>query len=91
MVRKPETPSRRQAQFIAFLWSQNKTTTIVMSSGHIDPTTRVCWRNGWLRFTGNNTTLPSGALAGEYEVSEEGLNGLERYLFEQRCKRSFPT
>lgn len=88
---KGKIPSAAQAKQIAFLWSRERPVAIMVGacvpySVYNAPTVMALVKNGWI--------APDGAEYHEnnriyvrHELTDSGVDALERFLFKQRCDR----
>lgn len=84
MSKKP-LPTLAQAKRLAGIWGEHKFAHI--SEKYSSSTDLVLVKRGWLFPTGIEGKFPNGAAYAEFYISADGLEALERHLWESRIRQ----
>jgi hypothetical protein len=84
MSQKKPLPTVAQAKRLAGIWGEHKFAHI--SEKYSSSTDLVLIKRGWLFPTGAQGKFPSGAAYAEFYISADGLEALERFLWNDRIR-----
>ncbi|MGY3527302.1 hypothetical protein [Bradyrhizobium sp. USDA 4452] len=84
MAKKP-VPTLAQAKRLAAIWGEHKFAHI--SDKYSSSTDLVLVKKGWLFPTGIEGKYPNGAPYAEFYISDDGLEAIERFLWEARMRQ----
>jgi len=84
-VTKKPIPTLAQAKRLAAIWGEHKFAHI--SKEYSSSTDLVLVKRGWIFPTGIEGKFANGTVYAEFYISADGLEALERFLWESRMKQ----